>query len=425
MSNARPSSRTRPNSGGSGPWAYSDLASQLVASGRTQEAKEVFRQAAARFSKTIELNGKTWWAWSSRGEAYAELGEWNKAEADFAKAVELAPEQVHLHYRRALAGLALVDTNRYHETCADMVIDFGHSPDLEAAYWSAWTCALAPDAVTDWQPVVRLAEKALTADPKNCNMINNLGAILYRSGRFKESAERLAEAEAAFQQTPGARSSIVHNWLFQAMAHHRLGHTVEAACWLKKSVQAIDEPSPKIAQAPATIPWNRRLTLQLLRREAEELLKNQSGVRKRGLREETRLKFDSPTEAAGEALPPSKPLTGPAPPRRSVCAGNDVSPFYRRPTLKGRTYHVIQQLAAEPPLRPRTGPGPTPSPATGLASSRDASAQPRSPGRPLPAQLQPRVELPRRRISSGRGDSRLQPRRPGSTLQSSTSSAAA
>src|SRR5437588_33424 len=25
-------------------------------------------------------------------------------------------------------------------------------------------------------------------------------------------------------------------------------------------------------------------------------------------------------EAAGEALPPSKPLTGPAPPRRSICA---------------------------------------------------------------------------------------------------------
>ena len=48
-------------------------------------------------------------------------------------------------------------------------------------------------------------------------------------------------------------------------------------------------------------------------------------------------------------------------------------------------------------LRPGTGPGPTPSPATGLAASRDASAQPRSPGRPLPAQLQPGRELPRRR----------------------------
>src|SRR5262249_32594687 len=30
-------------------------------------------------------------------------------------------------------------------------------------------------------------------------------------------------------------------------------------------------------------------------------------------------------EAAGEALPPSKPLTGPAPPRRSVCAPGRVA----------------------------------------------------------------------------------------------------
>ena len=63
---------------------------------------------------------------------------------------------------------------------------------------------------------------------------------------------------------------------------------------------------------------------------------------------------------------------------------------------KGRTDHVIPQLAAEPPIRPGAGPGPTPSPATGLASSRDASAKPRSPGRPPHAQLQPGRRLRRR-----------------------------
>jgi hypothetical protein len=33
------------------------------------------------------------------------------------------------------------------------------------------------------------------------------------------------------------------------------------------------------------------------------------------------------TKAAGEALPPSKPLTGPAPPRRSVCAPEKAAVF--------------------------------------------------------------------------------------------------
>ena len=73
----------------------------------------------------------------------------------------------------------------------------------------------------------------------------------------------------------------------------------------------------------------------------------------------------------------------------------------------------FHQLAAEPPLRPRTAPGPTPSRATGLASSRDASAQPRSPGRPPHAQLQPGHELPRRRQRPmAVVDGRLQQRRP-------------
>src|SRR5207244_2172114 len=36
------------------------------------------------------------------------------------------------------------------------------------------------------------------------------------------------------------------------------------------------------------------------------------------------------------SLPPSKPLTGPAPPRRSVCAPEgSPSPFYGRPPSKG------------------------------------------------------------------------------------------
>jgi eukaryotic-like serine/threonine-protein kinase len=251
---------------------YSDLASQLVTSGRTQDAKEVFRQAVARFSKTIELNGKTWWAWSNRGEAYAELGEWDKAEADFAKAVELHPEQPQLHYRRALARLALADTKRYRETCADMVMRFGHSPDLEAAYWIAWTCALAPDAVTDWQPVVQLAEKAVAADPKNCSELQHLGAVLYRSGRLEEAAKRLTEAEAAFKETKTPRASIIYNWLFQAMTEHRLGHSDEAKKWLHKAVTDIEQ-SPSEGAKVANAAWNRRLTLQLLRREAEELLK--------------------------------------------------------------------------------------------------------------------------------------------------------
>src|SRR5438270_8996235 len=93
-------------------------------------------------------------------------------------------------------------------------------------------------------------------------------------------------------------------------------------------------------------------------------------------------------KAAGGALTakqaPRRPGTAPA---LGLRAGEMSPPFYRRPTWKGRTNHVIPQLAAGPPIRPGAGLGPTPAPATRLEASRVASAKPRSPGRPSHTQL--------------------------------------
>ena len=60
------------------------------------------------------------------------------------------------------------------------------------------------------------------------------------------------------------------------MAHQRLGHVEEAKKWHDKAAQWIERETRKKPKEPAAanpLPWNRRLTLQLLRREAEELLK--------------------------------------------------------------------------------------------------------------------------------------------------------
>jgi tetratricopeptide (TPR) repeat protein len=159
-----------------------------------------------------------------------------------------------------------------------MLERFDQSPSTDDAHWITWTCVLAPDAVADWTKPLRLAEKARAEAGTNYEKINCLGAVLFRAGRFQEAARRLTEAEAAFKQTPSAQSTVLYNWFFQAMAQHRLGNAEKAASWLMKAVQAIDEP--RTAQDPAASTWNRRLTLQLLRREAEELLKKESGVRK-------------------------------------------------------------------------------------------------------------------------------------------------
>ena len=137
----------------------------------------------------------------------------------------------------------------------------------------AWACALAPDATTDWATAVALAEKAVQSDPKSAMYLNTLGAVLYRAGRFDEALARLSEADALVQEPSEAiKSSPAYTWFFLAMTQHRLGHAEEAKQWLDKAVAWTDKTLAEADQGTADLPWNRRLTLKLLRDEATALL---------------------------------------------------------------------------------------------------------------------------------------------------------
>jgi tetratricopeptide (TPR) repeat protein len=103
-----------------------------------------------------------------------------------------------------------------------------------------------------------------------------LGSVLYWAGRFEGALQRLNEAGTVYKPADEARSAIAYNWFFLALVHHRLGHAEEAKLWLGKAVQAMEAALPgkqQDAAAMAPLPWNRKLTLQLLRREAERSLR--------------------------------------------------------------------------------------------------------------------------------------------------------
>ena len=87
---------------------------------------------------------------------------------------------------------------------------------------------------------------------------------------FEEAARRLTEAEAAFLKAKDPAKTMAYTCLFLAMTQQRLGHAELAQEWLAKAVREIDQPSPEIAKINQL--WNRRLTLGLLRREAEALV---------------------------------------------------------------------------------------------------------------------------------------------------------
>jgi tetratricopeptide (TPR) repeat protein len=205
-----------------------------------------------------------------RGLAHSRLGHYPEALDDFAKVIELDPDNVMNRYWQALAHVAAGDLDGYKRACAGMLDRFGQSDKPEIGYWVAWTAVLAPAAVADLNVPVTLAGMALAGDPQNSSFANTLGATLFRAGRFDEAVQRLSAVSTAWDNagTKPTIYSAAYTRFFLAMAHHRLGHAEAGRQWFDKAVQQMDEETRN-----ENVAWNRRATLQLFRREAEELLK--------------------------------------------------------------------------------------------------------------------------------------------------------
>jgi hypothetical protein len=60
------------------------------------------------------------------------------------------------------------------------------------------------------------------------------------------------------------------------MAHHRSGHAEDARQCLDNAIKQMEQEAQDLSNDPGKY-WNRRLTLQLLRREAEALLTGPAG----------------------------------------------------------------------------------------------------------------------------------------------------
>jgi hypothetical protein len=89
--------------------------------------------------------------------------------------------------------------------------------------------------------------------------VTTLGAALYRAGRPDAAIRRLEEAARA-----RGGVSMADDWVFLAMAHHRLGHPDEARRWLDRLRE----------HEPSTVParfWP-ELEIRLLRSEAEAVV---------------------------------------------------------------------------------------------------------------------------------------------------------
>ncbi len=144
-------------------------------------------------------------AFFNRGNAYADKGQYDRAIADYGRAIRLDPDEAVAFYNR---GNAYADKGQYDRAIADFDRAIRLDPDDARAYNSqAWLLATVGEArLRDGREAVRLAETAVRLRDDG-NTRDTLAAALAEAGRFaeaqREQNKAIAMARAAGKSTDG------------------------------------------------------------------------------------------------------------------------------------------------------------------------------------------------------------------------------
>ena len=207
--------------------------------------------------------------WYERGRAHAQLGRWDRAAADLARAVALRPDDLAWQTEYGLLCLAAGNPERYRHVCTDLMDHLTPTDPLRLRNQVAWLTVWAPDAITEPERLLPWAENVPPSLLR--------GATRFRLGRLEDALPDL-QTGAGSPTTQAATTEHCRAWLFLALTHHRLGRPDEARAWLDRATRWLEAD----ARVRATlgeqnmpwyqVPWTNTLPLQLLRREAEALL---------------------------------------------------------------------------------------------------------------------------------------------------------
>ena len=114
---------------------------------------------------------------------------------------------------------------------------------------------------------------------KRSEALVRLGAVLCRAGAYDRASKVLQEAHAIWDRShlKPLSCSAAYLCYFPAMRHQQLGNHDEATTWYDRATDWADKKI-EAKQGYQPIWWNPKLTLELLRKEAEHVL----GIEKSG-----------------------------------------------------------------------------------------------------------------------------------------------
>ena len=134
------------------------------------------------------------------------------------------------------------------------------------AYVLARSCAMVRKSRIEPARAVQWANRAVASNPYPW-CFHVLGLAQYRAGQFDEALQSFTKANV--KSWPYSEL----NWFGLALVHHRLGHPDDARQCLDNGIQWLEREGPPSPELPAKLLPQDWLEAQLLRREAEEMLK--------------------------------------------------------------------------------------------------------------------------------------------------------
>ena len=216
-----------------------------------------------------------------RGLANARMGRWQAADIDFTKVLSLVPEKTALWhevaYRLAFLLAYTGESDRYGRLCQKTLSDFGASEDTCLAERTVKMCLFSNDIHVDLEQVGKLANRcyAAGADPEWLEPYLSLskGISDFRHEDFETALQTLESTASLFRKKVSVEQNGIATDLYLAMTYERIGQHAKAQQGLevvRKTMRSL--PSADAGDIPA---WNDWMMLQIVRREAEEVVKHE------------------------------------------------------------------------------------------------------------------------------------------------------
>ena len=180
-----------------------------------------FRDAAAAFTKVTELQPDNFFGFQQLGAAYQNLGEYDLALRNYARAIAIRPNP------QALSNIGAIHHLRREYSQA--VDAYRRALDLRPNSHITWRnlgdsytrLGLKRDAMAAYQRAIAQAESELKIDSKEATTLSQLAVYLAKAGRHAEAHTRISAATSILPSDPGV--------LFRAAAVHALADRREEA----------------------------------------------------------------------------------------------------------------------------------------------------------------------------------------------------